>query len=55
MGPDAMILVFWILSFKPIISLSSFIFIKKLFSSSSISAILAAEALAKKGGKLTYL
>ena len=34
MGPDAMILVFWILSFKPTFSLSSFTFIKRLFSSS---------------------
>ena len=34
MGPDAMILVFWMLSFKP-----TFTFIKKLFSSSSLSAI----------------
>ena len=32
MGPDAMILVFWMLSFKPIFSLSSFTFIKRLFS-----------------------
>ena len=39
MGPDAMILVFWMLSFKPIFSLSSFTFIKRLFSSSSLSAI----------------
>ena len=39
MGPDVMILVFWMLSFKPIFSLSSFIFIKRLFSSSSLSAI----------------
>ena len=39
MGPDAMILVFWMLSFKPTFSLSSFTFIKRLFSSSSISAI----------------
>ena len=31
MGPDAMILVFWMLSFKPLFSLSSFIFIKRLF------------------------
>ena len=38
MGPDAMILVFWILSFKPTFSLSSFTFIKRLFSS-SLSAI----------------
>ena len=34
MGPDAMILVFWMLSFKPTFSLSSFTFIKKLISSS---------------------
>ena len=39
MGLDAMILVFWLLSFKPAFSLSSFTFIKKLFSSSSLSAI----------------
>ena len=39
MGPDAMILVFWMLSFKPTFPLSSFPFIKRLFSSSSLSAI----------------
>ena len=39
MGPDAMTLVFWMLSFKPAFSLSSFTFIKSLFSSSSLSAI----------------
>ena len=39
MGPDAMILVFWMLSFKPTFPLSSFTFIKRLFSSSSLSAI----------------
>ena len=33
MGLDAMILAFWMLSFKPTFSLSSFTFIKKLFSS----------------------
>ena len=38
MGPDAMILVFWTLSFKPTFSISSFTFIKRLFSSSSLSA-----------------
>ena len=38
-GTDAMILVFWMLSFKPTFSLSSFTFIKRLFSSSSLSAI----------------
>ena len=34
----AMTLVFWMLSFKPAFSLSSFIFIKRPFSSSSLSA-----------------
>ena len=38
MGPDAMILVFWLLSFKPTSSLSSITFIKRLFNSSSLSA-----------------
>ena len=38
MGPDAMILVFWMLNFKPTFSLSSFTFIKRLFSS-SLSAV----------------
>ena len=38
-GPDAMILVFWMLSFMPTFSLSSFTFIKRLFSSSSLSAV----------------
>ena len=32
MGLDVMILVFWMLSFKPTFSLSSFTFIKRLFS-----------------------
>ena len=39
MGPDTLILVFWMLSFKPTFSLSSYTFIKRLFSSSSLSAI----------------
>ena len=39
MGLDAVILVFWMLSFKPTFSLSSFTFIKRLFSSSSLCAI----------------
>ena len=34
MGVDAMILDFWMLSFKPAVSLSSITFIKRLFSSS---------------------
>ena len=37
-GQDAIILVFWMSSFKPTFSLS-FTFIKRLFSSSSLSAI----------------
>ena len=39
MGLDAMIFVFLMLSFKPAFSLSSFTFIKRLFSSSSVPAI----------------
>ena len=39
MGSDAMILVFWMMSFKPNFSLSTFTFIKRLFSYSSPSAI----------------
>ena len=39
MGLDAMIFTFWMLSFKPVFSLSSFTFIIRLFSSSSLSAI----------------
>ena len=39
MGPNVMILVFWMLSLRPTFSLSSFTLIKRLFSSSSLSAI----------------
>ena len=39
MGLGAMILVFWMLSFKPTFSLCSYTFIKRLFSSSTISDI----------------
>ena len=39
MGLDAMILVFWMLIFKANFLLSSFAFIKRLFSSSSLSAV----------------
>ena len=39
MGPDAMIFVFWMLSFKPTFSLSTLTFVKRLLSSSSLSAI----------------
>ena len=39
MGQDTKIFVFWMLSFKPGFSLSSLTFMKRLFSSSSLSAI----------------
>jgi len=39
MGPNAMFLAFWMLSFKPAFSPSSFTFINWLFSSSLLSAI----------------
>ena len=39
MGPDDMIFVFWMLSFKSAFSFSFFTFIKRLFSSSLLSAI----------------
>ena len=39
MGPDARIFVFYMLSFKPASLLYSSTFIKRLFSSSSLSAI----------------
>ena len=39
MGLDVLILVFWMLSFKPTFSLYSFTFMKRLFSSSSLFAI----------------
>ena len=39
MKPDAMILVFWMLTLRPAFSLSSFTFIRRLFSSSLLSAI----------------
>ena len=47
MGPDAMILVFWMLSFKPTFSLSSFTLIKRLFSSllSTIRVVSSADLL----------
>ena len=42
---DAMIFIFWMLSFKPVFSLSSFSFIKRLFSSSMLSAICISEVI----------
>ena len=40
MGPDAMIFVFRMLSFKPALSLFSFTFIKRLFNSTACMRIL---------------
>ena len=40
MGPDAMIIVFWMLSFKPFFPLFSFTFINRFFSSSLLSIIM---------------
>ena len=39
MGPNVMILVLWMLSFKPTFLLSSFTFLKRLFRSSLLSAV----------------
>ena len=39
MGPDVMIFIFWMLSFKPTFSLSYFSFIKRFLISSLLSAI----------------
>ena len=39
MGRDAMIFIFWMLSFKPTFLFSSFTFINRLFISSSLSAL----------------
>ena len=39
MGRDALILVFWMLNFKPAFSLSSFTLTKKIFSSSLFSSV----------------
>ena len=44
MGQDTMILVFWMLSLKPTFSLSSFTFIKRLFSSSLSSVRVVSSA-----------
>ena len=44
MGPDAVILVFWMLSFKPTFSLSSVTFIKRLFVFFSLSTIRVASS-----------
>ena len=39
MGPDALIFIFWMLSFKPAFSCCSFTLIKRLFSSSWLPSI----------------
>ena len=44
MGPAVMIFIFWILSFKPIFSLSSFTLFKRLFNYSSLSPIRVASS-----------
>ena len=49
MGSDIMILVFWMLGFKPTFSLSSFTFIKRLFSSSSLTAIRVGSSAYRRG------
>ena len=50
MGLDAMVLVFWMLSFKPAYSLSSFV--KRLLSSSLLSAIRMASSIVDMKVKL---
>ena len=47
-GTGCIIVVFWMLSFKPTFSLSSFTFIKRPFSSSSLSATRVVYTLAVK-------
>ena len=44
-GPDAMILVYWMVSFKPTFSLSSFTFINRLFSCSLLYSIRVASSV----------
>ena len=53
MGPDAMIFVFWMLSFKPTFSLSSLTLVKRLFSS-SLSAK-GFEGMIKLVGSVSWL
>ena len=54
MGPDAMILVFWMLSLKPTFSLSSFTFIKRLFSSSLSAIRVSCKTLFKELSQYVY-
>ena len=44
-GMDAMIFIFWMLSFKPAFSLSCFTFIKKPFSSSLLYALMVVSSV----------
>ena len=48
MGPDAKIFIFWMLSFKPAFSLSSFTFIKRLSSSSSRACYILIVSMSSK-------
>ena len=52
---DAMIIVYWMLSFKPTFSLSSSTFNKRLFSSSSLSAIRVVSSAYLRNILLKYL
>ena len=52
LGPDAMILVFWMLSFKPAFSLSPFTFIKSFPSFFLLSAIRVVSPACGDGGGL---
>ena len=55
MGADAMIFVFWMLSFKPTFSLSSYTFIKRLFSSSLCAICVASSAYLQEILEFTFL
>ena len=54
MGPDAMILVFWMLSFKPTFSLSSFTFTKRLFSLCHNGGVSKSEVIDISPGSLFF-
>ena len=55
MGLDAMILSFLNVEFKPAFSLSSFTLVKRLFSSSSLSAIRVVPSAYLKSQSVSYL
>ena len=54
MGLDALIFIYWMLSFKPAFQLSSLAIIKRLFSSSSrsVSRVVSYNMCSKDGGNL---